>query len=203
MSLIGGEGGTLGHSAAGVKSPILTTVFMLVDQCYASKLGHNGGTMMFFGVSELQTVHVLISLGAIAAGLWVLFGMIGSVRMNAATLVFLALTTATTVSGFLLPLKGFTPAVGTGIVSLLVLTIAIGARYGAKMQGRWRGAYVVSAVIALWLNVFVLVAQLFLKVPVLLALAPTGSEPPFLIAQAATLVVFVAAGALALRRFRP
>ena len=158
---------------------------------------------MFFGVSELQTVHVLISLGAIAAGLWVLFGMIGSVRMNAATLVFLALTTATTVSGFLLPLKGFTPAVGTGIVSLLVLTIAIGARYGAKMQGRWRGAYVVSAVIALWLNVFVLVAQLFLKVPVLLALAPTGSEPPFLIAQAATLAVFVAAGALALRRFRP
>lgn len=159
--------------------------------------------MMIFGVSELQTVHVLISLGAIAAGLWVLFGMIGSVRMNAATLVFLALTTATTVSGFLLPLKGFTPAVGTGIVSLLVLTIAIGARYGAKMQGRWRGAYVVSAVIALWLNVFVLVAQLFLKVPVLLALAPTGSEPPFLIAQAATLAVFVAAGALALRRFRP
>ena len=158
---------------------------------------------MFFGVSELQTVHVLISLGAIAAGLWVLFGMIGSVRMNAATVVFLALTTATTISGFLLPLKGFTPAVGTGIVSLLVLTIAIGARYGAKMQGRWRGAYVVSAVIALWLNVFVLVAQLFLKVPVLLALAPTGSEPPFLIAQAATLVVFVAAGALALRRFRP
>ena len=159
--------------------------------------------MMFFGASELQTVHVLISLGAIAAGLWVLFGMIGSVRMNAATVVFLALTTATTISGFLLPLKGFTPAVGTGIVSLLVLTIAIGARYGAKMQGRWRGAYVVSAVIALWLNVFVLVAQLFLKVPVLLALAPTGSEPPFLIAQAATLAVFVAAGALALRRFRP
>lgn len=157
---------------------------------------------MFFGVSELQTVHVLISFGAIAAGLWVLFGMIGSVRMNAATVVFLALTTATTVSGFLLPLKGFTPAVGTGIVSLLVLTIAIGARYGARMQGRWRGAYVISAVIALWLNVFVLVAQLFLKVPALLALAPTGSEPPFLIAQTATLAVFVAAGALALRRFR-
>jgi len=158
---------------------------------------------VFFGVSGLQKVTGLISLGTMAAGLWVLFGMIGSVRMNAATGVFLALTTATTVSGFLLPLKGFTPAVGTGIVSLLVLTIAIGARYGAKMQGRWRSAYVVSAVIALWLNVFVLVAQLFLKLPALLALAPTGSEPPFLMAQAATLAVFVAAGALALRRFRP
>lgn len=158
---------------------------------------------MFFGVSTLQTVHVLISFGAIAAGLWVLFGMIGSVRMRLATLVFLWITLATTVTGFLLPLKGFTPAVGTGIVSLLVLGVAFWARYGAKLQGGWRGAWVVSAVIALWLNVFVLVAQLFQKVPALLALAPTGSEPPFLIAQVVTLAVFVAAGALAWRRFRP
>jgi len=158
---------------------------------------------MFFGVSTLQTFHVLISFAAIGAGLWVLFGMFASRRMNNATFVFLATTLVTTVTGFLLPLKGFTPAVGTGIVSLLVMAVAFWARYGAKMQGRWRGAYVVSAVISLYLNVFVLVAQLFLKVPALKALAPNGSEPPFLIAQGLTLALFVWAGAAALKRFRP
>ncbi len=158
---------------------------------------------MFFGVSTLQTFHVLISFAAIGAGLWVLFGMFASRRMNNATFLFLATTLVTTVTGFLLPLKGFTPAVGTGIVSLLVMAVAFWARYGAGMQGRWRGAYVVSAVISLYLNVFVLVAQLFLKVPALKALAPNGSEPPFLIAQGLTLALFVWAGAAALKRFRP
>ena len=158
---------------------------------------------MFFGVSTLQTFHVLISFAAIGVGLWVLFGMFASRRMNLATLVFLVTTLITTVTGFLLPLKGFTPAVGTGIVSLAVLVVAFWAQYGAGLQGRWHGAYVVSAVISLYLNVFVLVAQLFLKVPALKALAPNGSEPPFLIAQGLTLALFAWAGAAALKRFRP
>ncbi|MBU1346652.1 MAG: hypothetical protein KKA16_06830 [Alphaproteobacteria bacterium] len=158
---------------------------------------------MFFGVSALQTIHVLISLVAIAAGLWVLGGLFASRRMNTATGVFLVTTLVTSLSGFLLPIKGFTPAVGTGIVALVVLVPAFWARYGARMQGRWRGIYVVTAVISLYLNVFVLVAQLFLKVPAVKALAPTGTEPAFLIAQAATLTLFVIAGVLAWKRFRP
>jgi hypothetical protein len=157
---------------------------------------------MFFGVSPLQSAHVLVSLFAIAIGLWVLFGLITARRMPVATVLFLATTLITTLSGFLLPIKGFTPAVGTGIVSTLVLAVTLWARYGAKMQGRWRGAYVVGAVISLYLNVFVLVAQLFLKVPALKALAPTGTEPAFGVAQLVTLALFVGAGVLAWKRFR-
>lgn len=158
---------------------------------------------MFFGVSALQTAHVLVSFVGIAAGLWVLFGMLGGRRMNLATLVFLTTTLITTLSGFLLPISGITPAVVTGIVSLAALAVAFWARYGAGMRGRWRGGYVASAVFALYLNVFVLVAQLFLKVPAIHALAPGGNEPPFLIAQALALAAFVGAGVLAWRRFRP
>ncbi len=158
---------------------------------------------MFFGVSFIQTAHVLVSFLAIAAGLWVLFGMFSSRRMTTATLVFLIATLVTSVSGFLLPIKGFTPAVGTGIVALAVLVPCLWARYRAHMQGRWRGIYVVTAVISLYLNVFVLIAQLFLKVPALKVLAPTGTEPPFGIAQGLTLLVFIGLGVLAWRRFRP
>lgn len=158
---------------------------------------------MFFGVSTLQTVHVLISFAAIAAGLWVLFGMLRSERMRLGTAVFLWLTLATTLSGFLFPFGGVTPAFATGIVSSIALAVAFFARYGAKMRGGWRGAYVISAIMALYLNVFVLVVQLFLKVPALNALAPAGTEPPFLIAQAVTLVAFVIAGVVAWRKFRP
>lgn len=158
---------------------------------------------MFFGVSATQTAHVLISLLAIAVGLWVLFGLLTSRRMNTATLIFLIATLVTSISGFLLPIAGFTPAVGTGIVALAVLVPAFWSRYRGRMAGVWRGVWVVTAVISLYLNVFVLVAQLFLKVPALKALAPTGSEPPFAIAQGLTLLAFVAAGVLAWRRFRP
>ena len=158
---------------------------------------------MFFGVSLMQTAHVLVSFLAIAVGFWVLFGLFKSQRMNTATLVFLVATLITTLSGFLLPITGFTPAVGTGIVSTVVLIAAFWARYGAKMQGVWRGVWVVTAVVSLYLNVFVLIAQLFLKVPALKALAPTGTEPPFGIAQGITLLIFIGLGVLAWRRFRP
>lgn len=158
---------------------------------------------MFFGVSTLQTAHVLISVFSIAVGLWVMVGMAGGRRAPMATLLFLLSALITTASGFLLPLNGFTPAVGTGVVSFLALAVAFWGLYRARLRGGWRGAYVVSAVIACWLNVFVLVAQLFLKVPALNVLAPNGSEPPFLISQLATLAVFVIVGFMAWKRFRP
>lgn len=158
---------------------------------------------MFFGVSPLQTFHVAISLLAIAVGVWVLFGMMSNRRMSGATALFLTTTVITTLTGFLFPIGQFTPALGVGIISTAVLAICLWARYRGGLQGRWRGAYVVTAVLALYLNCFVLVVQLFLKVPALNALAPGGTEPPFLIAQAVTLVLFVFAGLRAFKRFHP
>jgi hypothetical protein len=110
---------------------------------------------------------------------------------------------ATSVTGFFFPFHGFTPAIGVGIVSLVVLAVAIFARYGRKLSGPWPWIYVVTAMIALYLNVFVLIVQLFQKVPALKALAPTQSEPPFQIAQLVTLALFVVLTILAVRRFRP
>lgn len=158
---------------------------------------------MFFGVSPLQTFHVAISLLAIAVGIWVLFGMMANRRMPGATAVFLVTTVVTTLTGFFFPIGQFTPALGVGILSTAVLAICLWGWYPARLLGRWRGAYVVTAVLALYLNCFVLVVQLFLKVPALNTLAPGGTEPPFLIAQAVTLALFVLAGLRAFKRFHP
>ena len=158
---------------------------------------------MFFGVSALQTFHVLVSLAGIASGLVVLFGMMRSRRMSQLTAFFLATTLITTLTGFVFPFNGFTPAIGVGIISTIIMAICLYARYGRRMDGAWRGTCVVTAVISLYLNVFVLVVQLFLKMPSLHALAPNGNEPPFGIAQGAVLVFFLVAGFLAWRHFRP
>jgi hypothetical protein len=158
---------------------------------------------MFFGVSGLQTFHVLISLVGIGTGLVVLFGMMGANRMSLLTAVFLVTTLVTTLTGFMFTFNGFTPAIGVGVVSTLIMIVALVARYLRRMEGAWRGIYVVTAVASLYLNVFVLVVQLFLKVPPLHAYAPTGSEPPFAIVQGVVLLLFIAAGILALIRFRP
>ena len=158
---------------------------------------------MFFGVSALQTFHVLVSLVAILTGVIVLYGLMASQRMSLLTFIFLVTTLATTLTGFLFPLNGFTPAVGVGIISIFVMIAVFYARYGRRMARRWRGVYVVTAVLSLYFNLFVLVAQLFQKVPALKALAPTGSEPPFLVIQLILLVLFLVAGYRAYRLFHP
>ena len=109
----------------------------------------------------------------------------------------------TSVTGFLFPITHFTPAVGTGIVSLIVLAFALAALYAKHLSGAWRWIYVVTAIAALYFNVLVLIVQAFLKVPFLHPLAPNGNEPPFLIAQTLALVVFVALGIAAVIRFHP
>ncbi|HLX11078.1 MAG TPA: hypothetical protein VKY89_24740 [Thermoanaerobaculia bacterium] len=146
-------------------------------------------------------VHVLLSLTGILAGFVVLHGMLTAKRPDGWTAVFLWSTAATTVTGFLFPFHKFLPSHATGIVSVLVLGIAIWARSGRHLEGAWRRTYAITAVIALYLNVFVLVVQLFLKVPALNALAPTGTEPPFLLAQLVVLALFVVLGWLATVRF--
>ncbi len=158
---------------------------------------------MFFGVSTLQSFHVLVSFIGIATGLVVLYGLIGSQTMSRMTAIFLVTTLVTTLTGFFFPVTVLTPAIGVGIISTVVMVVCFYARYGQRMVGRWRGVYVITAVISLYLNVFVLVVQLFLKVPSLNALAPNGNEPPFAATQGAVLLFFLATGFLAWRRFNP
>jgi hypothetical protein len=151
----------------------------------------------------LTLIHVLLSLAGIVTGFIVLAGMLDSRRLESWTAMFLITTVATSVTGFLFPFAKLLPSHIFGIISLVVLAIAGIARYSFRLKGSWRWIYVATALIALYLNVFVLVVQAFLKVPGLAALAPTQSEAPFLIAQTVLLVVFIYVGTRAAMRFRP
>ncbi|HMH05070.1 MAG TPA: hypothetical protein VK579_00170 [Terriglobales bacterium] len=146
-------------------------------------------------------VHVLISLVGIGSGLIVVFGLVGGKRLDRWTTVFLATTVATSVTGFGFPFEHLLPSHKVGIISLIVLAVTILARYAFHLSGGWRRIYVIGAVIALYLNVFVAVVQAFQKVPALKAMAPTQSEPPFLIAQIAVLVLFVVLAIVSAKRF--
>lgn len=147
--------------------------------------------------------HVAISLAGILSGFVVLFGLIAAKHLEGWTRVFLATTLATSVSGFFFPVHGITPAIVAGIVSLLLLSAAVFARYARHLQRSWSKTYAISAVLALYLNVFVLVAQCFLHVPALKAIAPTQNDPLFKLAQLSVLLAFVIAGFFAAIRFRP
>ena len=159
--------------------------------------------MSFFGSQAFTLFHVALSLVGILTGLVVLRGLLTNHALNGWTLWFLVTTAATTLTGFLFPFRGFTPAIGTGIVSTVALALTIPALYTFRLAGSWRWIYVVGAVFSLYLNCFVLVVQAFLKIPALKALAPLGNEPPFAIAQGIVLVLFVIAGYRSVRRFRP
>jgi hypothetical protein len=146
--------------------------------------------------------HVVLSLVGIFSGFVVVAGMIGNRPLPCWTWVFLLTTAATSATGFLFPVHHFMPSHGVGIISVIVLAVAIPARYTFRLSGGWRHTYALAAVIALYLNVFVLVVQSFLKIPALHALAPNGNEPPFAAAQGAVLVVFIALGVAAARRLK-
>jgi hypothetical protein len=146
-------------------------------------------------------LHVLISLIGIGSGLVVMFGFITGKRLDTLTAVFLTTTALTSVTGFGFPFDHLLPSHKLGIISLAVLAIAIPARYVFHLAGSWRWIYVVGASMALYLNVFVLIAQLFMKVPALKTLAPTQSEPPFLVAPILVLLIFVGITILAAKRF--
>jgi hypothetical protein len=140
-------------------------------------------------------------LAGILSGLVVLFGLLPSRRLDGWTALFLTTTIATSVTGFFLPFQHLMPSHVVGILSVIVLAIAILARYVLHFAGAWRWIYVATVVIALYLNVFVLIVQLFQKVPSIKALAPTQAEPPFQVAQATVLLLFVVLGFLAAKRF--
>jgi len=158
---------------------------------------------MILGMSlaTFTLAHVIISLVAIAAGLIVLFGMWGAKRMPAMTALFLITTVLTSVTGYFFPSEDIKPSHIVGALSLVILAVSLLAIYVYHLAGRWRWIYVVTAVTALYLNVFVLVVQSFLKIPFLNQFAPKGNEPPFAAAQGLVLVLFVLGGWLAVKRF--
>lgn len=157
---------------------------------------------MIAGMTPLLFLHVAISLVGIASGFVVIWGLLAGKRLDSWTAVFLATTVATSVTGFFLPADKLLPSHVLGIISLVALAIAIVARYPRRMAGPWRLTYAITAVIAQYLNFFVLIVQSFQKVPVLRDLTPTQSEPPFAVAQLVALVLLVALGVLAAKRFR-
>jgi hypothetical protein len=146
-------------------------------------------------------IHVVISLIAIASGLVVMLGLLTRKRLDRWTALFLLMTLATTVTGFFFPFHGFTPALVVGVISMFLLAIALIARYLRHLENAWRWIYVITALAALYLNVFVLIVQSFQKIPSLKALAPTQSEAPFLIAQLLTLLLFVVLSIVAAVKF--
>ena len=157
---------------------------------------------MILGMTTLTFVHVVLSLIGILSGFVVVFGLLTAKRPSGWTALFLLTTIATSVTGFMFPFHKLLPSHVLGVLSLIALAIAIYALYGRQLAGGWRRAYVITVIIALYFNVFVLIAQAFMKVPALKALAPTQSEPPFLVAQLICMAIFILLGILAAKRFR-
>jgi hypothetical protein len=159
---------------------------------------------MILGMSAAvyTKLHVMISLVGILSGLIVMYGLLKGKRMNAWTGLFLATTILTSLTGFGFPFERLLPSHIVGIISLAALAVAILARYALHLAGAWRQTYVISAAIALYLNVFVLVVQSFEKVPALRALAPTQKEAPFVVTQLVVMALFVVLTILAAKRFR-
>jgi hypothetical protein len=151
---------------------------------------------MSTGLAVFTLLEVALSVVGVLAGFVVVFGLISAQQGT-----FLVTTAATSVTGFLFPFHKFLPSHALGIVSILVLALTIPALYVFRLAGAWRRVYVIGAVIALYLNVFVLIAQFFMKIPALKALAPTQSEPPFLGTQIVVMLIFIVLGVLATKRF--
>jgi hypothetical protein len=154
-------------------------------------------------LSTYTTVHVILSLIAIFTGFIVVFGLFASKKMGGMTAIFLLTAILTSAGGFLFPNDHITPGIIIGIVCLVVILIAIIARYALHLSGASRGIYAVSAVFTLYFNFFVLVAQGFAKVSYLHSLAPTQKEPPFFIAQGIALVLFIVFAVTAVKKFHP
>src|SRR3989440_3159752 len=164
--------------------------------------------ILSMSLSTFVTVHVIISLIGIVAGIIVMIGLLGSNRMPGLTAIFLLFTILTSATGFLIPpllSEKLLPSHIVGILSLVLLAIACIALYGMKLSGPWRWIYVLTALLSLYFNVFVLVIQSFLKVPALTALAPGNppAGPVFGVAQGIALVFFVVMIIGVWRRFRP
>jgi hypothetical protein len=156
---------------------------------------------MPFDIITFTLIHVALSLLAMVAGLVVTGGLLAGRRLDGWTGIYLATTALTNITGFQFPFTTLLASHAVGIVSLVILPVVLWARYGKQLAGAWRRVFVVGAVLLLYLNVFVLIAQLFRRVPALIASAPTQSEPPFVVTQVGTLVLFLWLGRAALKGY--
>jgi hypothetical protein len=153
-------------------------------------------------MTPLTFIHLLLSLIGIFSGFVVLYGFLNAKRLDGWSALFLVTTILTSVTGYFFPFHKLLPSHILGAISLPVLALAVVARYSKHMAGPWLRTYVISSMVAFWLNFFVLVAQAFMKQPALHALAPTGSEPPFLITQVMTMLIFIVLTVFAVKGFR-
>jgi hypothetical protein len=158
---------------------------------------------MIVDLATFTTIHVALSLVALASGIIVVIGLIGSKPLPMWNALFLATGFATSATGFGFPFTAFLPSHGVAMVALVVLALTMLAYYGFGRSGAWRPIYVVGVVVSLYFNVFVAIVQAFKHIPLLAALAPTGSEPPFAAAQGVALVIFVVLAVWAAVRFHP
>jgi hypothetical protein len=158
---------------------------------------------MILGLSTATfiQIHVALSLVAIGTGLIVAFGMLTARRLPVATAVFLSSTALTCLTGFLFPYHGMTPGIEIGLLSMVILLLAVVARYRRGMAGAWRHTYIVSTMIALYLNVLILVIQIFAHLTPLTARTPKQFGILFKLTELAVLVAFVVATHFALKRF--
>lgn len=158
---------------------------------------------MIFDVATLVGFHTDVSLIALVLGLTVVVAMLNGRDVPAIAALFLLTAAITSITGFLFPVAGLLPSHIFGVVSLLALGLAVAARFGYGFDGGWRLVYVLSVVLAVYLDAFIAVVQSFQKIPSVNALAPTQSEPPFAIVQGLLLLAFILAAILAGKRFRP
>ena len=154
-------------------------------------------------ITTLTLVHTIISIVAITAGLVVVGGLIAGARIDGWTGLFLITTALTSITGFFFPFTKLSPSQWIGIISLLVLPFVLAARYWKHLLGAWRAIYVVGTVLVLYLNFFVLMVQLFRRIPALIVAAPKQTEPPFVLSQLLVMALFAWLGIAAFRRFRP
>jgi hypothetical protein len=158
---------------------------------------------MILDITTLTLVHTVISIVAIATGLVVVGAMIAGLRLDGWTGLFLLTTTMTSITGFFFPFTQLLASHNVGIISLIILPLVFAARYWKQLVGSWRAIYVVGTVMVLYLNFFVLLVQLFRRIPAMLVSAPKQTEPPFVVTQLLVLALFVWLGSAAFRRFRP
>ncbi len=155
-----------------------------------------------FNPTTLVGFHTWLSLIGIATGIPVVAALLANRTAAGWTAAFLITAIGTSVTGFLLPFTMVLPSHIVGALALVVLAVALAARFAFRLAGLWRGIYAACLVVSLYLLVFVGVAQAFAKIPALNALAPTPADPAFGAAQGVVLVVFGAIGFLSVRHFR-
>jgi hypothetical protein len=151
----------------------------------------------------ITSFHVLISLVAIAAGFGLVYRLIANGSDSIFAKWFLATTAISLVTGFVFPFNGVTPAIHVGILCSVILLVTLYARHRARLAGIWRPTYVAGVTLLMFFNALVLIIQSFQKIGPLHALAPLGKEPTILACQVILLLGCVAAGILAMLRFKP